>query len=200
MGNLLGRLMYFIGYIIFKFYFKLIHKWKVLGKTHRPSEGPLIIMSNHISFFDPPIISCIMNRPVYFMAKEELFNNLIFGWILRKIGVFSVKRGRPDRKAIKKAFKILEEDKILGLFPEGTRHKEGNLGKARAGAVMIALRSEAPILPVGIKNIKNDSRLKVSIGKPFKLEEYYGKKLSRAERKKVGSYIMNKINSQLDNL
>ncbi len=200
MGELLGKLMYWIGYIFFKLYFKLIHRCNVKGKNYRPTRGPLIIMCNHISYFDPPIVGCVMNRQVYFMAKEELFDNLIFGWVLRKIGVFSVKRGKPDRKAIKRSFKILNEGKVLGMFPEGTRHRPGYLGKARAGSIMIALKSEAPILPIGIKNVKNDKNLKVSIGKPFTLEGYYNKKLSRQEKKEVGKYIMNKIKSEIDNL
>lgn len=200
MGKILGKLMYWAGYLIFKLYFKLIHRWKVKGKKYRPGGGPLIIMSNHISYFDPPIIGSAMNRQIYFMAKEELFNNPIFGWVLRKIGVFSIKRGKPDRKAIKRAFKILNEGKVLGLFPEGTRHSQGQLGKARAGAIMIALKTEAPILPVGIKNVNNNKKFKVSIGKPFTLEEYYNQKNSRQERKEVGEYIMDKIKSELDNL
>jgi 1-acyl-sn-glycerol-3-phosphate acyltransferase len=201
MSKLLDKFMYWIGYLICKLYFMLIHRWKVKGKKHRPAGGPLIIMSNHISYFDPPIIGSAMNRQVYFMAKEELFNNPIFGWVLKKIGVFPIKRGKPDRKAIRKAFKILEENKVLGLFPEGTRHKSGDLGPAQSGSILLALKSKAPILPVAIK-YKNDKfkKTQVSIGKPFTLNQYYNNKLDQKQKQEVGKIMMRKIKNELEKL
>lgn len=197
----MGKLFYIIGYILFNIYFRLVHNWKIKGKNNLPERGQVIVVANHISALDPPLIGSVLNRHIYFMAKEELFSNPLFGWVFKKIGVFPVKRGKPDRKALKRALEILKQEKVLGLFPEGTRHKEGSLGEAKAGAILIALKSRSPIVPVGIKNINSNShKTSVAIGKPFTLEQYYDKKLSREEKKEAGAYIMNKIQQQINSI
>jgi 1-acyl-sn-glycerol-3-phosphate acyltransferase len=88
---------------------------------------------------------------VNFMAKEELFNIFILGTLLKKLGAFPVKRNTADKSAIRRALQVLEEGGILGLFPEGTRSRTGELGKPRHGAALIALKSKKPVLPVAIK-------------------------------------------------
>lgn len=192
----MSYVLYYFAKIVFIIYFKLFKQWKIIGKDNLDIKGPLIVMANHIHFLDPPLVGSLLNRRVYFMAKEELFKNPLFGWALKKVGAFPVKRGRPDRRSIKQAFKVLEEGKVLGIFPEGTRHKQGRPGKAQPGAIMIALKSKAPILPIGIK-IDSRGRVNASIGKPFILDEYYDQKLSKDEMKEVGKYIMEKIKDQI---
>ncbi|MFW5992378.1 MAG: lysophospholipid acyltransferase family protein [Halanaerobiaceae bacterium] len=193
----MGKIFYWLAYYVIKFYFIFIRRWQVEGKGNIPEEGPLIVMANHISALDPPIVGCIMNRQVYFMAKKELFSNPVMGWIFRKIGVFPVKRGKADLKALRTALRILKKGKVLGLFPEGTRHNPEKPGEVQGGAVLIALKSKSPILPVGIKNVSNNKRLTVSIGEPFTLEEFYDKKLSAEEKKEVGEKIMEKIKKEI---
>src|SRR5690554_3147853 len=122
-------MLYQIALVAFRVYFRIFRNWQISGRTNIPAEGPLIIMANHVSYLDPPLVGCILNRRVNFMAKEELFRNPIAGWALKKVGAFSVKRGRADRKAIKKAFSVLEEEGVLGIFPEGTRHRPDKPGK-----------------------------------------------------------------------
>lgn len=197
--KIVGKLLYWFAYIIIRIYFRIFHQWRIKGKKNRPKNGPLIIMANHISGFDPPIIGCVMNRQVHFMAKKELFNNPVIGKIFKIIGTFPVDRGKPDITALKTAFKFLNNGKVICIFPEGTRHKEGNLGEAKAGAVMIALRSKSPILPIGIKDATNNKNLKISIGKPFTLDKYYNKKLSKSQKEEVGKIIMKKIQNEIDN-
>ncbi|MFW6269781.1 MAG: lysophospholipid acyltransferase family protein, partial [Bacillota bacterium] len=139
------------------------------------------------------------HRQIHFMAKEELFKNPVLGYLLRKIGQFPVKRGKPDRAALKKAFEILKNGGILGIFPEGTtRGKNQELRKAKSGAVLIPIKTETPILPVGINF--TGRKLKVSVGKPFTLDKYYNRKLSREERKEAGQIIMNKIEKEINKL
>ena len=196
--NILGNIIYGFMYITAWLYFKIVHNWKIKGKENRPEEGSVIIMSNHITAFDPPIVGAIMNRKVHFMAKKELFDNPISDKILRAIGTFPVKRGRPDRSAFRESFRLLDNDKVICIFPEGTRSKNGELGNAKAGSIMIALRSESPILPVGIK--KDGRQFRISIGEPFTLDEFYGEKLSRDERKIVGKKIMNKIENEIEKI
>ncbi|MFW6386714.1 MAG: lysophospholipid acyltransferase family protein [Bacillota bacterium] len=185
----MGTILYKIGYLIFTFYFK-IKRWQVIGRENIPDKGPLIVMANHVGYLDPPAVGCAMTRKVHFMAKKELFKNPISDWVLHKIGSFPVKRGKPDRGAIKKAFSILEEDKVLGIFPEGGTNKSGELKPARPGAVMIALRSGATILPVGISYQQG---LKVSIGSPLDFTD-------GIDREQAGKMIMEAIRSELETL
>jgi len=196
--NILGNIIYGFMYGSAWLYFTIVHNWKIKGKENRPDDGPLIIMANHITAYDPPIVGSIMNRKVYFMAKKELFENPFLDKILRAIGTFPVKRGRPDRSAFRESFRLLNNNKVICIFPEGTRSKNGELGNAKAGSIMIALRSEAPILPVGIK--KDGRQFKISIGEAFTLDEFYGEKLSRDERKIVGEKIMKKIEKEIEKI
>lgn len=193
----MGKIIYWLAYYVINIYFKLIRRWEVKGKSNLPENGSLIVMANHISEFDPPIVGCVLNRQVFFMAKEELFKKPFWAWVFRKIGVFPVKRGKPDLSAIKRALRILKSGNILGLFPEGTRHEPGNMGEIKQGAVMLALKSKSPILPIGIKNVKNNKKIKVSIGKPFTLDKYYDKKLSPEEKENAGEDIKEKIQEEL---
>jgi 1-acyl-sn-glycerol-3-phosphate acyltransferase len=194
---MMGKILYLIARFIFLLYFLLFLKWKINGKENRPAQGPLVIMSNHISALDPPVVGCIMNRQVYFMAKEELFKNRIVSWALKMIGTFPIKRGKADLKALKNAFMILKKGQVLGIFPEGTRHTPGSPGRAKPGAITIPIKTRTPILPVGIKY---DQGLKISIGRIFTLDKYYDRKLSKEEIKEAGELIMKKISAEIERL
>ncbi len=192
------NLFYSIIRGIFFLLFKYIYRYQVKGRANIPKAGALVVMSNHISYLDPPIISCIMDRPIYFMAKEELFQYPIFGWLIGKLGAFPVKRGRPDRGALKKSYDILANDQVLCIFPEGQRYRNGKLGNAKSGAIMIPIKKECPILPVGIKLKK--MRLKVSIGQPLLLDQYFNRKIEKEEIKAAGRLIMKNIEQELDQI
>lgn len=196
----MGKVIYWLSYILGNIYLKLIHRIKIKGKDNIPQKGPIIIVSNHVNYLDPPIIGCVINRQVRFMAKKELFKNRILRYILKKMGTFPVKRGVPDKSAIRKSLQILKDGQVLGMFPEGTRVKGDKLGDAKPGVTLIALMSESPILPVGIKHSDQNNPLRVSIGKPFLLDNYYDRKLSREEKSEIGEIIMAKIKNELDSL
>ena len=197
----MGKLIYWLAYYLINFYLKIVHNFVVKGKEKVPKYGPLIVVSNHVSYLDPPIVGAAVKRHLHFMAKTELFEKKWFGYILKQIGTFPVKRGVPDKSAIRKSLNILNNDQALCMFPEGTRIKTGELGEAKPGVTLIALMSKSPILPVAIKHSdeKNKS-LQVSIGKPFLLDEYYDKKLNRDQKDEVGELIMEKIGEQLKSL
>lgn len=118
-----------------------------------PQEGRVILCSNHLGLSDPVRLIYAQNRQIFFMAKAELFHFKPFGWFLRKAGVFPVERGKGDVSAIDTAGNLLEEECCLGIFLEGTRSKTGDLGKPKSGAVLLAYKYHAPILPVCITPI-----------------------------------------------
>ena len=144
---------------------------EIRGRELVPASGPVILCSNHISWWDPVTIGCLLNRPVHFMAKEELFKGPL-GIILPAINAFPVRRGTPDRKAIRRALEVLEQGGILGLFPEGTRSKAMVLRKAEPGAALLGTKSKAPIVPVGIQGpYRLGRRVRVRVGSPFYLKD-----------------------------
>jgi 1-acyl-sn-glycerol-3-phosphate acyltransferase len=159
-----------------------IYQFKVIGKENFPTDGGVLLCSNHISNLDPPTVGIAAPRQVHFMAKEELFTAPVLGKILPLINAFPVKRGMSDREALRKGLGVLKEGKVLGLFPEGTRSETGELGKGLAGAGFFALRSKAQIVPCAVIGpYKPFKRLKVVFGKPIEFDDYRKNKVSAEE-------------------
>lgn len=149
---------------------------KVEGGENIPKEGAIIVAPNHKSYWDPPLVGVASReRIIHYMAKEELFKNPIFGWVLRKFGTFPVKRGSVDRQAIKTAVMELKKGNPLGIFPEGTRIKKEGLGRFHSGMASLALMTGTPVLPVAIVGSltlpKKNGPLAVLIGKPIPVEK-----------------------------
>ena len=126
----------------------LAFRGKIIGAEKVPQSGPLVVVCNHASDFDPPLLSNCMKRPVAFMAKEELFKIPVLSTLIRWYGAYPVKRGKADRSAIRAAQQAGEDGWALGLFLEGTRTQDGMIHKPKLGAAMIAKKLQAPILPV----------------------------------------------------
>jgi 1-acyl-sn-glycerol-3-phosphate acyltransferase len=159
-----------------------IYQFEVIGKENFPTDGGVLLCSNHISNLDPPTVGIAAPRQVHFMAKEELFSAPVLGKILPLINAFPVKRGMSDREALRKGLGVLKEGKVLGLFPEGTRSETGELGKGLAGAGFFALRSKAQIVPCAVIGpYKPFKRLKVVFGKPIEFDDYRKNKVSAEE-------------------
>lgn len=188
--------LYKLGKNIFTALLFPLYRIKVVGKSNIPKEGAVIICSNHISNFDPPVVGITANRDIYFMAKEELFNVPILKKLLPRVHAFPIKRGMKDRNALRKGLEILGEGKVLGLFPEGTRSKTGKLGQGLAGAGFFAARSDAYIVPCAIIGpYKPFKRLKVVYGKPVNMDYYRENKVSAKE---VTEAIMKEIQNLMD--
>ena len=145
-------MLYRFSQIVFRLLFYTVFRTRVYGRENIPKEGAVILAANHASNIDPPLMASLIERPVSYMAKIELFENPIFGAAIRRCHAFPVKRGASDRGAIKAAVTVLKEGHMLGLFPEGTRSKTGELQKAEAGLALIASMTGAPIVPVAILN------------------------------------------------
>lgn len=192
-------MLYYIAKYFVLAIIKIVFRVQIEGIENVPQKGPVIICPNHISLLDPPIIGALLNRRIYFMAKAELFKNPLFGYILRKgLGAFPVKRGTSDFFAIKTALNYLKNGQAIGIFPEGTRSKNGMLQKAEPGVSMLAIRGHAAVIPVGIKsNYRLFSKLTIRIGKPVNLDKYSSSKPSSNELALIGEEIMKEISKLL---
>ncbi|MBR7553265.1 lysophospholipid acyltransferase family protein [Allobacillus sp. GCM10007491] len=189
-------MLYPLGKFLVSVLFKVLFKIKVIGKENIPKDGPVIICSNHISNYDPPTVGITSPRTIHFMAKEELFEKKGIGFILRNVNAFPVKRGMRDRNALRKGLKLLEEGNVLGLFPEGTRSKTGQVKRGLAGAGFFAMRSNATVIPCAIIGKYERSKpLTVIYGKPIEFESLKKDKPSAQE---VTDEIMENIKRLLD--
>lgn len=131
-------------------YLRIFHRFRCYGAKKVPAAGPVIVVANHGSFIDPGLIAFNVKRPMYYMAKAELFRNPVLAFLLRLINTFPVKRTGADRAAMNHSMKLLNEGKALCLFPEGTRTLDGNLGEFKSGAAYLALVTGATIVPVAL--------------------------------------------------
>ena len=145
------------------------------GRERIPAQGPYIVVANHVDWKDPPAIELTFGIAIRYMAKIESFRVFFIGGLLRGIGCFPVRRGEGDRRAIITCLKVLRAGNPLGFFPEGTRSRQGSLGRAREGVAFLARRSEAPILPVAVIGTPEArpfrSHIRVRVGEPFHLED-----------------------------
>ena len=174
----------------------ILYRINIVGRENIPETGGALICPNHISNIDPVVISFATSRVVHYMAKAELFKNRFLAWFFRKVNAFPVNRGKVGIDTIKTSLKILKDQEILGIFPEGTRVKEGERIPPASGFVVFALKTKSPIIPVRIKGeYRFRHRVDIIIGEPIYLTDYYGKKLSEAETQKLGEEIMDRIYS-----
>lgn len=159
---------------VLRILYKLFFRLEASGLEHIPNEGGVLLCSNHITLFDPPTIGIMLKRKVHFMAKQELFQIIGFGWLIRQLGAFPVKRGGVSKESIKTALTLLRSGHVMGIFPEGRRVKgaeESVIGKK--GAATFALRSDAAVIPVAIiGTYKLFQKMRVVYGPPVDLTEF----------------------------
>ncbi|HEV7163708.1 MAG TPA: lysophospholipid acyltransferase family protein [Solirubrobacteraceae bacterium] len=156
-------------------FFLVYFRMQRIGREHLPATGPLLLASNHRSFLDPFVIGTMVRRPVYYMAKRELFEKRWQAVILNALGAFPVDRGVGDGDAMATARTILERGDCVVVFPEGTRVRPGPLGDPRRGVGRLALETGAPVAPIaliGTEDVRRGWRIrprKVSIraGRPL---------------------------------
>lgn len=131
-------------------FFLVYFRLQRVGREHLPRSGPLLLAANHRSFLDPFVIGALVRRPVYYMAKRELFEKRWQAWILNSLGAFPVDRGAGDGDAMATAKAILARGDCVVLFPEGTRVRRGGLSDPRRGIGRLALETGAPVAPVAV--------------------------------------------------
>ncbi|MCR8634440.1 lysophospholipid acyltransferase family protein [Paenibacillus radicis (ex Xue et al. 2023)] len=157
---------------LFHFIFRLVFRLKVVGLENVPHGKPVILCANHTSNMDPPLLgSPLVGRRVHYMAKAELFDVPVLGWVLPRISAFPVKRGGVSKESIRLSLQLLSENKILGIFPEGSRSNAGGMGKK--GAASLALKSGATVVPAAIVGgYKPFKQLTLVYGKPVDISEF----------------------------
>lgn len=196
--NYFGR----IAKSITKIVFTLLYRVEIKGRENIPKKGPLLLCANHISLLDMFFIGYRIKRWVYWMAKEELFRNPILGFIITKLGAFPVRRGKADKEALNRAFELLNEGHIVGIFPQGTRVHENRLirGNVKSGAALIAIKQKVPVLPAAIQgSVIPFHKVRIVFGKPFMLDsETEDSDVDKVDYRKLSQYIMQKVYDLLE--
>ena len=165
-------MIYRASKIICTFILQNFRRWQVQGRDNLPTEGGFMVVSNHTSYWDPVAVGCAINPRIHYMAKAELFRIPVLSSLIITFGAFPVNREKADRHAIRTALKLLEEGKVVGIFPEGTRGNSGELLKPHMGAAMLAVKAQVPVVPIAVLDSKGFfRRLKLRIGKPIYLEK-----------------------------
>jgi 1-acyl-sn-glycerol-3-phosphate acyltransferase len=192
---------YYVARVLVRMLFSLLTRWQVKGKENVPSQGPLLVVANHLNLADPPLLGVSLGRVTIFMAKEELFRSRFSAYFISSFGSFPVHRGKLDREAIRQAQQVLADGLALVMFPEASRSKSAQLQPAFPGSALIASRSDVPILPVGISGterikgiawILRRPHITVNVGRPFYLPPARSE-LTRARLAEHTDFIMQRI-------
>ena len=155
-------------------------RYRVEGRQHIPREGAFILAANHLSYTDPPTLAASARRHVIFMTKQEILRMPVLGLVARLYGSFGIRRGEADLSALRKAQGALNSSAVLGMFPEGTRARRRGLGRPHPGVALLALRTNALIVPAAIWGTQQilprlplvpflRPRVTVRFGEPFRL-------------------------------
>lgn len=178
--------------------------WRVTGRENLPKRGGLVIASNHISFWDPPLVGAACPREIYFLAKEELFRAPLFGALIRSVHAIPIRRGVADLSGMSRALDLLRNGQALLLFPEGSRMRDGELHPARPGVGMLSVNGDVPIVPCYVAGsnrpgrwLTRRTRPRVMFGTPRHWKEFIGPDVEitpgRALYQAVGDGVMREI-------
>jgi len=154
---------------------------RAFGAEHLPAHGPVLIASSHQSYLDPILVGAFVRRPLQFMARDTLFRNRAFAWLIRTFNAFPVKRGTSDITSIRLCLRLLRASRAVLLFPEGTRTSDGRIQPIQSGVVTLSRRSGAPIVPVTLEGVFEAwprtrrfprwARILVAYGEPVTLDD-----------------------------
>ena len=183
------RLCWIVGYILYRF--------EVSGVENIPEEGAYLLCANHIHSFDPAVIAIFTKRQPRFIAKKELFRTRLGAAFFRAVGAFPVDRGTTDMQAYRHSMNVLKEGHGLLIFSQGTRMKE--FENAKGGVAVFALKSGAPVIPVGITgSYRFRTKITLKIGEPIYMDEYQGQRINSETVDTLMEKITGKITELLD--
>lgn len=198
-------MFYRFAWLFFYIILKVFNRLEITGRENVPLSGQLIVACNHVSVLDPIVVGVSMPRPIRFMAKKELFEHPILKGPIRALGAFPVDRGKNDIQAVKWAFRVLANQEVLGIFPEGTRRKEGPIS-FRPGTAGIALRARCKILPVALVGTDHIlggspfSKLRLAIGTPIDWPAKYQGKPREKDILKLTEELQNAVENLVNSL
>lgn len=181
-----------------KYFFRWFCPYKLYGNTTKYNDGSLIIIGNHYSYLDVAFPLRITDKPVYFIAKQELWDKGGFlGWFVKKCQCIPAKRDGSDVATVKQSLKVLKEGGVINIFPEGTRNKEyGELLPFHGGAAALSIKTRTPIVPIiKITPVRLFKRTCVIIGDPIEFRQYYGKKVTKEELEKCDEKMREALNN-----
>ncbi len=178
--------------------------WEVKGRERIPRSGGLIVASNHISFWDPPMVGSAMTRESHFLAKSELFSTPVLGPLIRSVNAIPIRRGVADMSGMARAIDVLRDGGALLMFPEGSRMKDGELHPARPGVGMLAVSANVAIVPCYISGsnrparwLTRRGRVRIWFGPPQQWQDLAGREddltPGRALYQRVGDAVMREI-------
>ena len=153
-----NRVVYWIVRAVLQPAMRIWFRLERQGRENIPASGPVILASNHRSFLDPFVIGVCLRRPVYFVAKQELFHKRWQAWLLNSLGAFPVRRGESDEEAVATSKAVLARGDAVVIFPEGTRVRTGALGRPKRGVGRLSLETGAPVVPVAVAGSENTRR------------------------------------------
>jgi 1-acyl-sn-glycerol-3-phosphate acyltransferase len=172
---------------------RVVWRARVFGADNVPVHGPLIVACNHVSYLDPPLMGCLCPRRISYMAKKELFEVPLLGTVISALGAYAVDRRGSATSAIRRSLRVLESGGAVGIFPEGTRNRNGEV-RPQTGVALLASLAKAPVVPACIRGSDRALRLNridVAFGPPLALQA--GRKATREDLAKFTSEVMNAI-------
>ena len=197
--------LYWLGQQVFGVLFPICFRWRVQQRERVPTEGPIILASNHASYLDPPLVATASPRMCHCLARATLFTNPVGGWVLRQVGVLPVDRDGGSASGLRTFLGLLGKGKALFLFPEGTRTPDGRLQKPRSGLGLVVIKSGAPVVPVRIfgsfeawgrhRKLPRFSRIIVKFGEPlrFDAQRFEAETCSRERLKEIYQEVTDEV-------
>ena len=154
----INPVVYWITRAILQPFLLIYFRTSRIGREHIPRTGPVVLAANHRSFLDPFLIGMCLRRPIYFVAKRELFQNRLVGWFLNCLGAFPIRRGESDEEAVATVKAILARGDAVVIFPEGTRIRTPGLAEPKRGVGRFALECGAPVVPIAVHGTERARR------------------------------------------
>ena len=173
----------------------LLFRLQRIGREHIPSEGGLILAPNHRSFLDPWVVGVCLRRPIYFVAKRELFEKRWMGWFLNGLGAFPIRRGESDEEAMETARILVERGEAVMIFPEGTRIRRGSLGEPKRGVGRLALETGAPVVPIAVHGTERIRR--GLLIRPYKVRVRCGRPLTFPRVERPSAHLASEVTARI---
>lgn len=190
----------FMKYLLMPLFY-IFFKIEIIGNNNLEDEKAYIVASNHKNMLDPVLVAiALKKRKIHYLAKKELFDNKILKFILIRCHVIPIDRSKSDIKAFKQAYKVLKENHILGIFPQGTRVKRQEDDNTKAGIGLFAIRTNTPVIPVSIiskKNYRLFSKIQIVFNEPYNVPQYMIEEKNNDNYLKFSNEIMDIIRKQV---